>query len=252
MTALGGTPSANGHAGLQARALMKSYGRRHVVRGLDIDVQPGEVVGLLGPNGAGKSTSFHMIVGLIRPESGQIMLAGNDITGQPMYRRARLGIGYLAQEPSIFRRLTVEENLMAVLQMRSADTKAQQEKADKLLNELGLTSLRRQEAATLSGGEKRRCEVARALATDPQFLLLDEPFVGIDPLAVDDLQVVVKKLKARGIGVLVTDHNVRETLEIVDRAYIMYEGRVLTHGNAQELLSNPEARRVYLGERFSL
>jgi lipopolysaccharide export system ATP-binding protein len=237
---------------LQAKSLVKSYGRRNVVRGIEIEVKPGEIVGLLGPNGAGKTTSFHMIVGLIRPESGSILLGGTDITRQPMYRRARLGIGYLSQEPSIFRRLTVEENLLAILQMRRATSEERQQKMDGLLSELGLQSLRHQVAATLSGGEKRRCEVARALVSDPKFLLLDEPFVGIDPLAVDDLQVVVRKLKARGIGVLITDHNVRETLEIVDRAYIMYEGRVLTQGNAQELLADPEARRVYLGERFSL
>jgi lipopolysaccharide export system ATP-binding protein len=239
---------------LEAKALYKSYGRRNVVRGIEIEVKPGEIVGLLGPNGAGKTTSFHMIVGLIRPERGSILLAGEDITRQPMYRRARLGIGYLAQEPSIFRRLTVEENLLAVLQMRNGNgaESDHKQKLDGLLSELGLLSLRHQIAATLSGGEKRRCEVARALVTDPKFLLLDEPFVGIDPLAVDDLQVVVRKLKSKGIGVLITDHNVRETLEIVDRAYIMYEGRVLTQGNAQELLADPEARRVYLGERFSL
>jgi len=237
---------------LLATALVKSYGRRNVVRGINIEVNPGEVVGLLGPNGAGKTTSFHMIVGLIRPESGQITLAGQDITRLPMFRRARLGIGYLAQEPSIFRRLTVEENVMAVLQMRQDKEGDPKAKMEGLLSELGLSSLRKQMASTLSGGEKRRCEVARALSTDPKFLLLDEPFVGIDPLAVDDLQVVVRKLKAKGIGVLITDHNVRETLEIVDRAYIMYEGRVLTQGNAQELLADPEARRVYLGERFSL
>jgi lipopolysaccharide export system ATP-binding protein len=237
---------------LQAKTLVKSYGRRNVVRGIEIEVKPGEIVGLLGPNGAGKTTTFHMIVGLIRPESGSILLAGKDITRLPMYRRSRFGIGYLAQEPSIFRRLTVEENLMAILQMRNGTPDDHAKKMEGLLEELGLSGLRKQVAATLSGGEKRRCEVARALVTDPQFLLLDEPFVGIDPLAVDDLQVVVRKLKARGIGVLITDHNVRETLEIVDRAYIMYEGRVLTQGNAQELLADPEARRVYLGERFSL
>jgi len=237
---------------LEAKSLVKSYGRRNVVRGINIEVNAGEVVGLLGPNGAGKTTSFHMIVGLIRPESGAILLDNHDITNQPMYKRARLGIGYLAQEPSIFRRLTVEENLLAILQMRNGSEEHSKAKMDGLLAELGLNSLRKQIAATLSGGEKRRCEVARALVTDPKFLLLDEPFVGIDPLAVDDLQVVVRKLKARGIGVLITDHNVRETLEIVDRAYIMYEGRVLTQGNAQELLADPEARRVYLGERFSL
>jgi lipopolysaccharide export system ATP-binding protein len=241
-----------GQSGLQAKGLFKSYGRRNVVRGIEIEVKPGEIVGLLGPNGAGKTTCFHMIVGLVRPESGSILLSGMDITHHPMYRRARLGIGYLSQEPSIFRRLTVEENLKAVLEMRDTNGMDRDQKMNGLLTELGLLSLRHQMAATLSGGEKRRCEVARALVTDPKFLLLDEPFVGIDPLAVDDLQVVVRKLKEKGIGVLITDHNVRETLEIVDRAYIVYEGRVLTQGNAQELLADPEARRVYLGERFSL
>jgi lipopolysaccharide export system ATP-binding protein len=237
---------------LKADGLFKAYGRRSVVRGIEFNVQPGEVVGLLGPNGAGKTTCFHMIVGLIRPDGGRILLRGQDVTREPMYRRARLGIGYLAQEPSIFRRLSVEENLNAVLQMRDLPGQDKSAKMDGLLQELGLTSLRRQLAATLSGGEKRRCEVARALVTDPQFLLLDEPFVGIDPLAVADLQSVVNKLKAKGIGVLITDHNVRETLEIVDRAYIMYEGRVLREGSARELLADPEARRVYLGEKFTL
>jgi len=244
--------SQNGQSGLRADALVKSYGRRSVVRGIEFYVKPGEVVGLLGPNGAGKTTCFHMIVGLIRPDSGRILLNDRDITREPMYRRARLGIGYLAQEPSIFRRLTVEENLLAILQMRDLPEADKQAKMNGLLAELGLNGLRHQMAATLSGGEKRRCEVARALVSDPHFLLLDEPFVGIDPLAVADLQGVVTKLKAKGIGVLITDHNVRETLEIVDRAYIMYEGRVLREGSAQELLADPEARRVYLGEKFSL
>jgi len=238
--------------GLRADALFKAYGQKPVVRGIEFHVAPGEVVGLLGPNGAGKTTSFHMIVGLIRPDKGRVLLDDRDISQEPMYRRARLGIGYLAQEPSIFRRLSVEENLMAVLEMREFIGQDKAAKAARLLEELGLTHLRHQMAATLSGGEKRRCEVARALVTDPQFLLLDEPFVGIDPLAVADLQTVVKGLKDKGIGVLITDHNVRETLEIVDRAYIMYEGRVLREGNAQALLSDPEARRVYLGDKFSL
>jgi lipopolysaccharide export system ATP-binding protein len=237
---------------LKADSLYKSYGRRSVVRGIEFHVKPGEVVGLLGPNGAGKTTCFHMIVGLIRPDRGRILLDENDVTYEPMYKRARRGIGYLAQEPSIFRRLTVEQNLMAILQMRDLPGQDKTAKMDGLLGELGLTGLRHQIAATLSGGEKRRCEVARALVSDPQFLLLDEPFVGIDPLAVADLQSVVRKLKSRGIGVLITDHNVRETLEIVDRAYIMYEGRVLREGSAHELLADPEARRVYLGEKFSL
>jgi lipopolysaccharide export system ATP-binding protein len=237
---------------LHAQALAKSYGHRPVVRGVEFHVEPGEVVGLLGPNGAGKTTCFHMIVGLVRPESGRILLRGNDITYQPMYRRARLGIGYLAQEPSIFRRLSVEENLLAVLEMRNGAPEARRQKLDGLLEELGLSGRRHQMTSTLSGGEKRRCEVARALVIDPLFLLLDEPFVGIDPLAVADLQNVVKKLKAKGIGVLITDHNVRDTLEIVDRAYVMYEGRILREGSARELLSDPEARRVYLGDKFSL
>lgn len=237
---------------LVANKLFKSYGRRSVVRGIDFNVKSGEVVGLLGANGAGKSTSFHMIVGLIQPDAGQVLLDDQDVTRMPMYQRARLGIGYLAQEPSIFRRLTVEDNLRAVIELREPDHKKVQIKVESLLQELGLTDLRSQVASTLSGGEKRRCEVARALVTDPHFLLLDEPFVGIDPLAVDDLQVLVRKLKERGIGILITDHNVRETLEIVDRAYIMYEGRVLREGDAQTLLSDPEARRVYLGEKFTL
>lgn len=237
---------------LRADALYKSYGRRSVVRGIEFHVKPGEVVGLLGPNGAGKTTCFHMIVGLIRPDQGRVLLKDQDISREPMYRRARLGIGYLSQEPSIFRRLTVDENLMAILEMRELPGQDKKNKMDRLLGELGLTHLRGQVAATLSGGEKRRCEVARALVTDPQFLLLDEPFVGIDPLAVADLQSVVRGLKAKGIGVLITDHNVRETLEIVDRAYIMYEGRVLREGSARDLLADPEARRVYLGEKFSL
>ena len=237
---------------LKAEALHKAYGRRSVVRGIEFHVKPGEVVGLLGPNGAGKTTCFHMIVGLIRPDRGRILLQGKDITHEPMYKRARLGIGYLAQEPSIFRRMTVEENLMAILQMRDLPGQDKRVKMDGLLEELGLSGLRHQMASTLSGGEKRRCEVARSLVTDPQFLLLDEPFVGIDPLAVSDLQSVVRDLKAKGIGVLITDHNVRETLAIVDRAYVMYEGNVLFEGNAKQLLADPKARRVYLGEAFSL
>ncbi len=241
-----------GKRGLRAEQLSKHYGKRHVVRGVDLHVEPGEVVGLLGPNGAGKTTCFRMIVGLVRPDSGRIHLGERDVSHEPMYRRARSGVGYLAQEPSIFRGLTVEENLWAVLEMRDFPGQDKRAKMDTLLEELGLHSLRKQISATLSGGEKRRCEVARALVTDPQFLLLDEPFVGIDPLAVADLQSVVKGLKAKGIGVLITDHNVRETLEIVDRAYIIYEGRVLREGNAQELLADPEARRVYLGEKFTL
>jgi len=237
---------------LEAKGLVKSYGRRTVVRGIEIHVEPGEVVGLLGPNGAGKTTSFQMIMGLVRPDAGSISLDGDDVTKKPMYERARRGIGYLAQEPSIFRRLTVEENLMAVLQMRDFPGQDKEKKMNGLLSELGLEKLRHQMASTLSGGEKRRCEVARALVTDPKYLLLDEPFVGIDPLAVADLQSVVGSLKARKIGVLITDHNVRETLEIVDRAYIVYEGQVRVEGTAQQILDHPDARRFYLGEKFSL
>jgi lipopolysaccharide export system ATP-binding protein len=237
---------------LEARGLVKSYGRRMVVRGVEVYVKPGEVVGILGPNGAGKTTCFQMIMGLVRPDGGTILLNGENVTRKPMYERARLGIGYLAQEPSIFRRLTVEENLMAILQMREFPGQDKTQKMNGLLAELGLEKLRHQLASTLSGGEKRRCEVARALVTDPKFLLLDEPFVGIDPLAVADLQGVVGNLKSRGIGVLITDHNVRETLEIVDRAYIVYEGQVRVEGTAKEILSHPDARRFYLGEKFSL
>jgi lipopolysaccharide export system ATP-binding protein len=237
---------------LETRGLMKTYGHRTVVRGVEVHVEPGEVVGLLGPNGAGKTTCFQMIMGLVRPDQGMILLHGHDVTALPMYVRARLGIGYLAQEPSIFRRLTVEENLKAILEMRDLPGQDGVKKMNGLLSELGLEKLRHQMASTLSGGEKRRCEVARALVTDPKFLLLDEPFVGIDPLAVADLQNVVGSLKAKGIGVLITDHNVRETLEIVDRAYIVFEGQVRVEGTAHEILANPDARRFYLGEKFSL
>jgi lipopolysaccharide export system ATP-binding protein len=237
---------------LEARSLVKSFGRRMVVRGVEVYVKPGEVVGLLGPNGAGKTTCFQMIMGLVQPDSGTILLNGEDLTRKPMHERARRGIGYLAQEPSIFRRMTVEENLMAILQMREFPGQDKTQKMNGLLAELGLEKLRHQMASTLSGGEKRRCEVARALVTDPKFLLLDEPFVGIDPMAVADLQSVVGSLKSRGIGVLITDHNVRETLEIVDRAYIVYEGQIRVEGTAHEILSHPDARRFYLGEKFSL
>lgn len=237
---------------LSAEGLVKSYGRRLVVRGIEIHVEPGEVVGLLGPNGAGKTTCFQMIMGLVKPDAGTILLNGENVTKRPMYQRARRGIGYLAQEPSIFRRMTVEENLMAVLEMRDFPGQNKEDKMNRLLRELGLEKLRHQMASTLSGGEKRRCEVARALVTDPKFLLLDEPFVGIDPLAVADLQSVVGHLKEKKIGVLITDHNVRETLEIVDRAYIVYEGQVRVEGTAKEILEHPDARRFYLGDKFSL
>jgi len=237
---------------LTAQGLVKSYGRRTVVRGVEVHVEPGEVVGLLGPNGAGKTTCFQMIMGLVRPDAGTILLNGEDVTRKPMHERARHGIGYLAQEPSIFRRLTVDENLMAILQMREFPGQDKTQKLNDLVRELGLEKLRYQMAQTLSGGEKRRCEVARALVTDPKYLLLDEPFVGIDPMAVSDLQSVVGGLKSRGIGVLITDHNVRETLEIVDRAYVVYEGQVRVEGTARQILEHPDARRFYLGAKFNL
>jgi lipopolysaccharide export system ATP-binding protein len=237
---------------LQSRHLQKKYRQRIVVDGVSIEVRQGEIVGLLGPNGAGKTTTFHMVVGLIKPLAGQVLLDNRDITAWPMYRRARVGLGYLSQEPSIFRRLTVEENLWAIAQMLPLTRKERTAKVDGLLEELGLTHLRKQQSLTLSGGEKRRCEIARALITDPKFLLLDEPFVGIDPITVDDIQGIIARLKEKGLGILITDHNVRETLEIIDRAYIIYEGKILLEGSARELLENPEARRVYLGEKFKL
>jgi lipopolysaccharide export system ATP-binding protein len=237
---------------LRAEGLVKRYARRTVVDGVAIDVNPGEIVGLLGPNGAGKTTSFYMIVGLIRPDEGRITLDQDDISDLPMYRRARKGLGYLCQEPSIFRRMTVEDNLSAILEHTGLEPAAQAAKRAKLLEELGLTRLKDQMAYTLSGGEKRRTEIARALVTDPKYLLLDEPFVGIDPLAVNDIQEVLGDLKKRGLGLLITDHNVQATLEIVDRACIIHSGKILAQGTARELLDSPEARRLYLGEKFRL
>jgi lipopolysaccharide export system ATP-binding protein len=237
---------------LESKSLKKQYKRRMVVDGVSIVVNQGEIVGLLGPNGAGKTTTFYMTVGLIKPLQGQVMVDGTDITGWPMYKRARAGIGYLPQEPSIFRRMTVEQNLMAIAEMLPLSPAQRREKVEQLLVDLSLTARRGQQAVTLSGGEKRRCEIARALITDPKFLLLDEPFVGIDPITVADIQGIIARLKERGLGILVTDHNVRETLDIIDRAYIIYEGRILLEGNARELLENPEARRVYLGENFRM
>jgi lipopolysaccharide export system ATP-binding protein len=237
---------------LESLNLKKSYKNRLVVDGVNINVNQGEIVGLLGPNGAGKTTTFYMTVGLIKPLSGHILLDGNDITKEPMYIRARMGLGYLPQEPSIFRRLTVEENLKAIMEFHGYNKSQRETNTAQLLEELGLDQLRNQQAMTLSGGEKRRCEIARALVTNPKFLLLDEPFVGIDPITVSDIQSIIARLKARGLGILITDHNVRETLEIIDRAYIIYEGKILLEGNAKELHENPEARRVYLGEKFKL
>ncbi len=237
---------------LRAEELFKKYKYRMVVSGISISVNQGEVVGLLGPNGAGKTTTFYMTVGLIKPYDGSVYLDDAEITDWPMYQRARAGVGYLSQEPSIFRGLTVENNLMAIAQMLPVSKKEQQEKVDSLLEDFGLTKLRKQMSVTLSGGEKRRLEIARALVNDPKFLLLDEPFVGIDPITVDDIQKIIKKLKERGLGILITDHNVRETLEIIDRAYIIYEGKILLEGSAKELLENPKARKVYLGDNFKM
>jgi lipopolysaccharide export system ATP-binding protein len=250
----GGRPQSEPHTMtlLQARSLTKSYGRRVVVNGVSLEVRTGEVVGLLGPNGAGKTTTFYMVVGLTRPDSGQVVLGQNDITQLPMYQRARNGIGYLPQEASIFRKLTAEENVLAILETRNLAPSVQRQRAKMLLDELGISGVSRQPAYTLSGGERRRLEICRALATDPSFILLDEPFAGIDPIAVSEIQSIVAHLKDRGIGVLVTDHNVRETLKITNRAYILREGEVFRSGTPRELASDPEVRRVYLGESFQL
>lgn len=232
--------------------LVKTYRGRNVVDGVSIEVHTGEIVGLLGPNGAGKTTTFYMVVGLIKPRSGRVLLGGRDITGLPMYQRARLGIGYLAQEPSVFRRLTVADNILLVLEMIGVPKRERLKKLDALLDELGIAHLRSQLGQALSGGERRRVEIARALATEPSFMLLDEPFTGVDPIAVHDIQDLVLQLKERNIGVLITDHNVRETLSITDRAYIMYSGHILTSGVSEDLVNDPVARERYLGERFQL
>ncbi|MBO8130288.1 MAG: LPS export ABC transporter ATP-binding protein [Candidatus Marinimicrobia bacterium] len=237
---------------LRGENLAKIYSKRKVVNGVSINVKKGEIVGLLGPNGAGKSTTFHMFTGMIKPNDGKVYLDDVDLTNYPMYKRARLGIGYLSQEPSIFRKLTVEENILLVLQMMNLTKKEQELKLEKLLNELGIIHLRKQKANTLSGGERRRVEISRALATDPDFILLDEPFLGVDPIAVQDIQEIVKGLKQKGIGVLITDHNVRETLSITDRAYLMFEGRILKSGNSDYLANDEEAKKLYLGDRFKL
>jgi lipopolysaccharide export system ATP-binding protein len=231
--------------------VQKSYRSRMVVKGVSLATGRGEAVGLLGPNGAGKTTVFYMVTGLVPADAGQVTLDGRDVTRLPMYRRARLGIGYLPQEASIFRGLTVEQNIMAVLELVEPSRKRRREQLDNLLEEFNITRLRKSPSLALSGGERRRCEIARALATRPSFMLLDEPFAGIDPLAVGDIQQLVRQLTARGIGVLITDHNVRETLSLVDRAYIIYDGQVLTHGNPQEIIANEDVRRVYLGDMFN-
>ncbi|MDR1104325.1 MAG: LPS export ABC transporter ATP-binding protein [Endomicrobium sp.] len=237
---------------LRTEELFKKYKHRMVVNGISISVSQGEIVGLLGPNGAGKTTTFYMTVGLVKPYDGSVYLGDDEVTDCPMYQRARAGVSYLAQEPSIFRGLSVEDNLTAVAQMLTISKSEQQEKVDSLLEDFGLTRLRKQMSVTLSGGEKRRLEIARALVTNPKFLLLDEPFVGIDPITVDDIQKIIKNLRDRGLGILITDHNVRETLEIIDRAYIIYEGKILLEGSAKELLENPKAKKVYLGDNFKM
>lgn len=238
---------------LSAEQVYKTYNQRQVVAGVSLEVNTGEVVGLLGPNGAGKTTSFYMLVGLVRADKGEIYLDDKSITHYPMHQRARLGVGYLAQEASIFRKLTVADNLRAVLQMRQDLSDSHVElKIDDLLEEFGISHLRNQMAMGLSGGERRRLEIARALATEPQFILLDEPFAGVDPISVLDLQKIIAHLKLRGIGILITEHKVRETLEICDRAYILNSGQVIAEGKAEQLVKNEEVRRVYLGETFSL
>ena len=238
--------------GLVAQGLGKRFKKRPVLRGVNISVQRGEVVGLLGPNGAGKTTSFYIMVGLIKPEYGIVVLDGQDITDLPMYRRARLGIGYLPQEPSIFRGLSVEDNIRSVLEVIESDREVRETMLDDLLGEFSITHLRKTPAIALSGGERRRVEIARALASRPKFILLDEPLAGIDPIAVGDIRDLVAHLKDRGIGVLITDHNVRETLDIVDRAYIIHEGVVLMEGTPDEIVAHEDVRRVYLGDAFSL
>ncbi len=237
---------------LVAKDLVKSYGRRRVVDGVSFDVDHGEIVGLLGPNGAGKTTTFYMVVGLTRSDQGDVTLDGASLTTYPVHERARRGVGYLAQEPSVFRGLTVEENISIVLEANGKARATHGEVRDRLLEEFGLTRVRTQLGMTLSGGERRRVEIARVLAMDPSYVLLDEPFTGVDPLAVSEIQDVVRYLRSRGLGVVITDHNVRDTLAITDRAIILHEGRALLSGTAAEVLSSPEVRRVFLGERFNL
>ena len=245
-------PDGEPETGLRAHNVCKSYKRRAVVNDVSIGVRRGEAVGLLGPNGAGKTTTFYMIVGLVRPDTGSITLNGADITDLPMYRRARMGVGYLPQEASIFRGLNVEQNIMAALEVVEPDADTREAMLDELLGEFGISHLRRSPSLALSGGERRRLEIARALASQPHYVLLDEPLAGIDPIAVGEIRDLVSHLKDRGIGVLITDHNVRETLEIIDRAYILHGGQVLMEGSPDEVVANEDVRRVYLGENFSL
>ena len=237
---------------LRSENIVKIYGEKRVVKGVSVEVNKGEIVGLLGPNGAGKTTSFYMIVGLIKPNEGKVFLDGEDISSLPMYKRAQMGIGYLSQESSIFRKMTVEDNLLAVLEMTKLTKEEQKQKCEDLLNEFGLLKIRKNIGGLLSGGERRRTEIARCLATDPSFVLLDEPFAGVDPIAVEDIQKIVSDLKKRNIGILITDHNVHETLSITDRAYLLYEGKILKSGTSEELVSDEMVRKLYLGKNFEL
>ena len=248
--------SANPHEDeaplLRTEGLVKTYNRRTVVNGVDIHVKKGEVVGLLGPNGAGKTTTFYMIVGLVRPNAGKVFFRGEDVTGMPMYRRARHGMGYLPQEESVFRKLTVEENILAILETTGTAKKERKQRCEELLTRFGIDHIAKNEALTLSGGEKRRLTIARSLVTNPSLLMLDEPFSGVDPIAVHDVQQIIQDLRAQGLAILITDHNVRETLNIVDRACLIYEGRVESQGNKEFLLNDPISRKLYLGESFSM
>ena len=237
---------------LYTTSIKKSYRGSSVVDGVSVELKQGEIVGLLGPNGAGKTTSFYMIVGLVRPDQGHVFLDDFDITNLPMYKRAQLGIGYLPQEVSVFRKLSVEDNIMAILEMTPLSSIQRKEKLEKLLEEFGLVAIRKNLGDRLSGGEKRRTEIARALATDPKFILLDEPFAGVDPIAVEDIQSIISELRNRNIGVLITDHNVQETLSITDRAYLLFEGKILKSGTAEELAADEQVRKVYLGQNFVL
>jgi lipopolysaccharide export system ATP-binding protein len=252
MTGAPGLTVADGAAGLRAAHLRKSFRRKPVIRDVSLDLRRGEVVALLGPNGSGKTTCFYAIAGLVTPDSGTVTIEGRDVTMLPMYRRAKLGIGYLPQEASIFRGLSVEDNILAILEITVADRLERKERLEELLTEFSIGHLRRAPALALSGGERRRVEIARCLASDPKYLLLDEPFAGVDPIAVGEIRSLVAQLKTRGIGVLITDHNVRETLEIVDRAYILHDGQVLMSGTADEVVRDENVRRVYLGQNFRI
>ena len=237
---------------LHCNDLVKKYGARTVVKGVSVEVEQGEIVGLLGPNGAGKTTSFYMITGLVKPNGGHIYLDDEEITTLPMYKRAQKGLGYLAQEASVFRKMSVEDNILSVMEFSKFSKHERKERLETLLEEFGLHKVRKSYGIQLSGGERRRCEIARALAIDPKFILLDEPFAGVDPIAVEDIQHIIAKLKTKNIGIIITDHNVHETLAITDRAYLLYEGKILESGTAEQLANNPEVRRKYLGQNFEL